>query len=372
MELINSTRMPAAFTMGLEPNGRELLVVAVKGTFRIPKEGEPVRLAEDQVPLVMADVFTGEPGFSAPLYEVDFAPRKHRCDVLLNGSAYAPGGRPAARVEVGVRVNGMSKSFMVVGDRTWQASAAGIGASHPIPFTTMPISYDRAFGGVDARDEDPARHAAFMRNPVGRGFHHHLRADWVDGTPMPNTEETGKVISMPNAAAQPMAFGPVGRGWEPRSKLAGTYDDAWLKDHFPFLPPDFDEGYYQAAPLDQQIPHPQGGEEIVLINLSSEGRTAFTLPVFDAPIHFFPKKGEREDGKLVLDTIVLEPNLGRFVLTWRATRPLQRSIHEMSQTMVGRRSTDWWSERERTGFPIRLMVVPAEPREDSDDEPESE
>ena len=46
----------------------------------------------------MADTFTGEPGFSAPVYEVDFAPRKPRCDVLLVGSAYAPEGRPATRV----------------------------------------------------------------------------------------------------------------------------------------------------------------------------------------------------------------------------------------------------------------------------------
>jgi hypothetical protein len=36
MELVNSTRMVAGYTMGLEPSGRELLVVAVKGTFQIP------------------------------------------------------------------------------------------------------------------------------------------------------------------------------------------------------------------------------------------------------------------------------------------------------------------------------------------------
>jgi hypothetical protein len=358
MELINSTRLVVGYTMGLEPSGRELLVVVVKGTFKIPENGEPVRLAEEQVPLVMADTFTGEPGLSAPAYEVDFAPRKQRCDVLLNGSAYAPGGRPTPRVEVGCRVNGVSKSFTVVGDRVWQAGATGIGPSSPIPFTVMPISYDRAFGGVDQRDENPANHAAFMPNPVGCGFHKDLRASWVDGTPAPNTEESGRAVVMPNdQKCRPMAFGPLGRGWDPRAKLAGTYDQKWLDEHFPFLPPDFDEAYYQAAPPDQQIPRPQGGEEIVLVNLTPEGRVSFVLPTFDAPIHFFPKKGDREDGTLMLDTIVLEPDLNRFQLTWRATRPLRRNMLEVDHVLVGRRSAAWWAERERIGFPIDLIPV---------------
>ena len=72
MELLNATGMQAAYTMGMEPSGRELLVVVVKGTFRIPKNGEAVQLAEAPQPLIMADTFTGEPGLSAPVYEADF------------------------------------------------------------------------------------------------------------------------------------------------------------------------------------------------------------------------------------------------------------------------------------------------------------
>lgn len=36
MELLNASGMQAGFTMGMRPDGRELLVVAIKGTFRIP------------------------------------------------------------------------------------------------------------------------------------------------------------------------------------------------------------------------------------------------------------------------------------------------------------------------------------------------
>src|SRR5262249_5273098 len=104
MKLINATGMATGYTMGLDKEGRESIVVVVKGTYRIPKNAndEPV-LTPKQIPLVTADLFSGEPGNSAPTYETDYAPRKPRCDILLNGSAYAPGGRPAERVTVSLR-----------------------------------------------------------------------------------------------------------------------------------------------------------------------------------------------------------------------------------------------------------------------------
>src|SRR5688500_18117567 len=171
MELLNATKMAAAYTMGMKPDGRELLVVVVKGTFIIPGPNEVAQLAPLQAPLIMADEFTGEPGFSAPRYESDFPPIKPRCDVVLNGSAYAPGGRPARRVEVGLRVSSMIKSFAVVGNRRWEKGFFGVTATRAEPFVKMPISYDVAFGGVDKSEANEKKHKAFLPNPVGRGFH---------------------------------------------------------------------------------------------------------------------------------------------------------------------------------------------------------
>ncbi len=118
MNLVNATKLVAGYTMATDKNGREWIVVVAKGTYGIPDDAddEPPLLLE-QVPLVMTDVFTGEPGFSAPLYEIDFAPRKPRCDVLLNGSCYAPGGEAATQVRVEMRVASLTKSFNVVGRR---------------------------------------------------------------------------------------------------------------------------------------------------------------------------------------------------------------------------------------------------------------
>nr|BFE97061.1 hypothetical protein GCM10020185_75970 [Pseudomonas brassicacearum subsp. brassicacearum] len=91
MELVNKTRLVGGYTTSTDKTGREWLVVVAKGTYGIPDHpGHAPRLLEQQAPLIMADVFPGEPSESAALYENDFALHKPRCDVLLNGHCHAP------------------------------------------------------------------------------------------------------------------------------------------------------------------------------------------------------------------------------------------------------------------------------------------
>jgi hypothetical protein len=353
MDLVNATKMPAAWTMGMDPSGREHVVVVAKGTFLIPDDGSPAVLAppEAQVPLVMADTFTGAPGFSAPVDEADFPLRKPRCDVLLKATAYASDGRAAAQVRVGVKLDGWSKVFDVVGERVWRQAGATIGPSAPVPFLSMPITYDRAFGGTD--DTDPEHADAYRPNPVGRGFGLVRSGELLAGRPLPNTEAANDPVKLPWGAYRPMSFGPVGRGWQPRLRWAGTYDQNWVDNVFPFLPADFDDRYHQAAPEDQQIDYPLGGEEVILVNLTPEGRAKFRLPQMDVPIVVFPRDGEHEELRAVLDTIVIEPDLRRLMLSWRASRPLRRNVFELAEVRVGRMSRAWWRARElgKTYYP---------------------
>jgi hypothetical protein len=291
---------------------------------------------------------------------VDYAPRKRMCDVLLVGSAHAPGGRPVERMTVGLRVGPMSKSFDVVGDRVWNAGLTGIRPSAPKPFVQMPVSYDVAFGGADREPEDPGEHDAYLPNPAGRGWRKHLRNDWVDGKPLPNTEESGAAVTWPRGKYRPMALGPVGRGWPQRAQFAGTYDQKWLDDVFPFLPEDFDERYYQTAPADQQLEFPKTPLEVVLSGFTDDGVRRFELPFLEAPVHVFPKRGEREDLVAPLDTVVFEPDTSRITTTWRATRPLRRNMHEITQVVVGRKGKEWWQQRDRIAFPIPVVMVPVD------------
>ena len=343
MNLLNATAMPAAWTMGVDPSGREHVVVVAKGTFLIPDDGGPATLApkDQQAPLVMADTFTGEPGRSAPVHEAEFAWAKPRCDVLVNGTAHAPEGRPAERVRVGVKLGRWRKVFDVVGDRVWIQRGATPSPSAPRPFATMPVTYDRAFGGVD--DTDPENASAYMRNPIGRGYGAPCSAEHLLGRAVANTEDPRDPVLLPWGDYAPMGLGLIARGWQPRLALAGTYDQHWMDEVFPFLPADFDTRHFQAAPEDQQISEPTAGEEVVLLNLTSEGRARFRLPAeLEVPVAFFPKRGEVEHRRATLDSVLIEPDQGTLRLVWRCTRPLRRDVFEVAEVMVGRASRAWW------------------------------
>lgn len=346
MELLNATKMQAGYTLGMEPDGHERLVVVVKGTYKIPRDGREPELAESQEPLIMADVFSGEPGLSAPIYESDFAPRKPKCDVLLNGSCYTPGGKPVSKAVVSLRVGSWSKSFNVVGNRTWKKSWFFVTSTKPVPFPVMPIAYNNAFGGEDRTHKDPAKHKTFTANPVGVGFHDQLKSDLIHGKPLPNTEELNNPVKHPRKSYKPMAFGPIGRNWQPRPSFAGTYDGAWLENGFPFLPADFKEAYYQIAPPDQQVEYLRGGEEVELINLTPAGRILFLLPTVPMPVVFFPRDEEKKETDAVIDTLIIEPDRERFMLVWRSSLPLRKNIFDVVQVVAGVMPKGWYRARE--------------------------
>lgn len=337
MELVNKTRLVGGYTASTDKTGREWLVVVAKGTYGIPDHpGQTPRLLEQQLPLIMADVFPGEPSESAAIYENDFALHKPRCDVLLNGHCHAPNGEPATEVNVALKVGTLVKAFKVIGARTYEDSALSYSISKPVPFTTMPITYEQAFGGVDRTQADPAKHKWYPWNPVGAGFYPAANSAQTNGLPLPNTEELDRPVTAPNEHYKPMAFGPIGRAWQQRIRWAGTYDQAWLDHQFPFLPEDFDLRYFQCAPEDQQIDYPRGGEEVALLNLSDKGRLAFRLPAnLKLPMLVVFHGDSTRETAAVVDTVILEPDANRLTLTWRASSPLMRNIKEVAKVIVG-------------------------------------
>ncbi|HEX4128605.1 MAG TPA: DUF2169 domain-containing protein [Pirellulales bacterium] len=349
MHLVNHTKFQAGYTMFTAADGRESIVVVAKATFAIPRQAtdEP-RLAAEQVPLVMCDEFTGEPGFSAPRYEIDFAPRKPRCDVLLVGSAYAPGGRATDRVTVKLQVGTVTKSFDVVGKRVYRLGIVRLSGSAIEPFTVMPISYDNAYGGVDRTNPEPAKHRWFPSNHAGVGYHPGANPNAVEGLPLPNTEETGNPVTSANGNYRPMALGPVGRAWEQRIKYAGAYDRRWLDEKFPFLPDDFDDRYFQAAPEDQQTDPLRGGEEVALANLTPQGHTAFRLPKqLGLPVLFVPRSGDVSEQIAVADTLLIEPDEQRFMICWRTSIGVRRTIREITEIIVGQSAARWREQQFR-------------------------
>lgn len=130
------------------------------------------------------------------------------------------------------------------------------------------------------------------------------------------------------------------------ARFAGTYDEAWLADCFPFLPADFDQRYFQAAPEDQQTPYLRGGEDVLLLNLTPQERAGFRIPEMQVPVTFFLKKGGHETVQAVIDTLLIDTDMQHVEITWRTSRPLKRNLFEIAQVLVGSMSTGWWRARE--------------------------
>lgn len=302
-------------------------------------------LAAEQRPFVFADTFTGEPGLSAVRRESELALRKPKCDVLLIGSAYAPQGKTVSSVPVALCIGRMTKHFEVLGKRHWTVGIVGLKPSRAEPFTTMPISYDCAFGGGERVKGNPELRNTYVSNPVGIGFFEKAPDGEILGHPVPNTQDPADPILSPRRRYRPMAFGPVGRNFAPRARFGGTYDDTWLESTFPFPPRDFDDRYFQAAPEDQQIPHPAGGELVQLLNLTPVPQPPFTLPALSPPVEVTHASFGRVAAEARLDTIHLEPDTSRCELVWRASFPLRRGLHHVRQVVVGRMPRGWYRAR---------------------------
>jgi len=201
--------------------------------------------------------------------------------------------------------------------------------------------------------------AFFLRNHAGCGYHPRSSKAARHRKPLPNTEQIGRAIRTPKGNYLPMAYGAIGRAWHPRPKYAGTYNKKWLDEVFPFLPANFDDRYYQSAPLDQQIDHLRGGEDVVLLNLTPEGHTSFKVPTVSVPVTFYLTNGEEKESVAVNDTIIIEPDLNRFILVWRVSLPLKKNMFEVAQGVVGTMPRAWYRARElgKTWYPSLKELV---------------
>ncbi|PUB17266.1 DUF2169 family type VI secretion system accessory protein [Yoonia sediminilitoris] len=336
MQVFNQTRFVHQHTTGMDIKGHEYLSLVVRGTFDFPDDSRSVpQPSAEQLPLVMADEATGEPGFSATMWETDFAFRKPHTEVIAQGAAYAPGGKPAERVRVGIKVDDWVKQFDVVGYREWRNAGPAILATRPVPFTKQTFSYDTAFGGPDRLDPDEPKPYVYMPNPVGRGFATVRNQDRINGLALPNTEEVGAEIRSPYDDYKPMALGPVARGHPDRLPFGGTYDDNWVDNIFPFLPPDFDERYYQSAPQDQWIKPLRSGAQVIIVGMTPAGREVFGLPDVDLPITIFRGRDKCLQQVAKADTLIFDTEARTLSLVWRVDVRIKKHITEFSAAWVG-------------------------------------
>jgi hypothetical protein len=344
----NNTPFAAERSWVRDKDGAEVWVVAVKGTFRIDDNGA-ARLAEQQSQVCIAPEFRGKPGQSSLLRDSDLHCKKSSTDVVIHGHAYAPRGRAAARVDVSLKVRGVDKTLRVTGDRTWRKSGNGIAMTPPEPFIRMPLTYERAFGGIDQASINQQYHGWLPCNPVGVGFSTR-KEDLID-KPAPNIEDPAKPIMDWHSRPTPVGFGPIAAHWSPRVELAGTYDEKWARERQPLWPDDFDERFFHCAPHDQQVPgFLRGGEEVELRNLTPSGLLRFRLPVvnlrFTTCFLGHPKQVQTP----LLHSVILEPDVPQFSMVWHTHLPCHDKVLKLMTTYVSiLRPDDISDHRQRVG-----------------------
>ncbi|MBU2959874.1 DUF2169 domain-containing protein [Citreicella sp. C3M06] len=334
MQLTNTSPMVAQTGFGFDLAGREIVLVVIKARYDFPEPGGVPQLAELQPEPLYCDVFGANPETDAPVLENDFALMKPLCDVVCDGMAMAPGGRPVTALTVGMRLGRWQKVFEVSGPRIWLRSGLGHRVSDPRAFAELAIGYDHAWGGSDPDPLIPGHAATWQENPCGVGYYPN-RAE-REGAPLPVTYQPGKPVNDALGPYQPMALGPVGRSWLPRRRHTGTYDQHWLDHRTPLLPEDFDFRYFQCAASDQQIAYPQGGEPLELLGLTPEGRFGMTLPRERLVLSFLRKNGPVSQKLPNLDTIVVHPQRRQLSLTWRSRFSCNRDLHDLAEITLRR------------------------------------
>ncbi len=276
MKIVNETPFAVEALPFIGPEGGPALSVIVKGTFTIVPDGTAVA-ADEQLPFAFADVPLDEkrPDRGAR-FEADAVPFKPRADVVLVGSAHAPPGKAAKAMDVSLRVGKLHKVVRVFGDRKWSCGGRLLPAGHsePKPFKRMDLTYARAFGGVDAVGGGYCRF-----NLAGRGYFAKKSKGGMDGALLPNLEDPKHLIKSWDSRPKPAGFGFWGRGWLPRLRYLGTYDERWRAERAPLPPEDFRFEFYNGAHPDLQVKGWLGGDEPVeLIHLTPEPIVRFRLP----------------------------------------------------------------------------------------------
>lgn len=322
MSLANDTPFATLMFQSMDMHGDPFQVVVVKGTFDL-SPGAPPRVSQRQEPVIVADQRWDDNSHSSLKNEDDLAPFKPRTDILVTATAHAPQGKPAREWLAGVSVGKVQRRILVTGPRVWvHARIGGWALGEPEPVKSVPIRYERAYGGVAIRGNTPE---AFQKNPVGRGY--------VD----PSTVHRARPIVAPNLLAPDldppelgdpdypvMGLSAMHKSWLPRRAKAGTFDAVWQRTRHPLVPEDFDFAFYNCAPPDLVYPgYVLGGEEVRLERLRPDQEIVrFRLPTTLVAVALTDKAKYRYGGAARIDTVHVDAERMKLHMTWRATLPL--------------------------------------------------
>jgi uncharacterized protein YjbI with pentapeptide repeats len=281
----------AARSIRFRYGDRDFSTIVAKVVLRLVEGADAILLPPE--PLIAEDEHYEHDPSKSVRRASELAPRLLATDVILTGNAFQPGGEsgPTRVVGLGLHRGGAAifyKALYVYGDRTVEAP------DRVKPFSTMPLVWERAFGG---RDVDA--------NPVG-----------VDPT-MPRPKALPNLID-PRGATIPASFAPIARYWPLRQRLLGATQRTDIEGDSLRIPEGFSFAYFHAAPQDQRVRFLTGEEWIVLDGMHPIlPRVQSRLPGIRALSRLVSARGTVVPIQMMLDMLVIETDRATASLVFR-------------------------------------------------------
>ncbi|WP_437838192.1 DUF2169 domain-containing protein [Sorangium sp. So ce1153] len=323
------------------------LTVVCKATFLLLPGESP--LHEPAEPLYDDDRYWEDTRAHSLAVASDIVPYKPRADIVLVGSAYAPGKVPARSIMARLVVGEVNKSIEAFCDRSFSQDGQLWEGS---PIKKASLRYEKAAGGSDSW------------NPAG--LQHDAPPDAYGRVQLPSLQPPGLHVSRREDVIAPIGFGPIAPLWPWRRERLGQHAGSWAHDRWwrQPLPPGFDPAFFNVAPRDQQVAELHDNERIVLENLHPDHpRLITSLP--GARPRAVVERGGRgwEEVPFLCDTLWIDTDRGICTLVWRGRVALSREEEpgrvvvslERASASAGphsRRSAPDWRASTVAGSPV--------------------
>ena len=325
LQLKNNTPFAATIALFPDEQGVDTLYLIVKASFNI---GSQWTLLDEQIEPIKEDEYWADPAESSIKSASDFHLGKPFTDIIMNGHACAPEGTQATQLDATLNIGQVHKTVRVFGNREWQNGQI----TAPVPFKTMPVVYEKAYGGVHVEEGQVL--SSEVRNPVGTGHAGKRKSSEMTGVALPNIEDPAQLINSIADQPMPAGFSYLAPTWQPRVNFVGTYDDAWKTTRAPYLPEDFDKRFFNMAHPDLVYPgFLQGGESVQISNMHPRGNLQFNIPQIRL-VSRVDVNNRTENPEFYMETLILEPNQLQLAMVWKAALSIDKEALKVKQVTI--------------------------------------
>ncbi len=299
MKLDNSTPIPAVLWRTIMNQERIAAAVVARITYRVV-DGR-LLLDHEQAWTIDKAEYESPVGSLPP--EDCF--RRGGVDLLIFGSARAPGGSPTAKVEVRFQVGDFVGGVDVYGERLWtRGFGTGLRATAPASFVECPLTLAYAYGGKQVWD---GLEVPYVSNPEGKGFY--TEAANARDQPLPNIEDPRRPIKEWSDQPDPAGVGFCPRGFGPRVQRSVSFDERGMLN-------ELRSGFFNEAFPDMVAPEVTPRTVCRVYGVRDDGPLVFRVPTL--PLCALIDIGDAHvERHLQIDQIGVEPDLSRVFITYR-------------------------------------------------------